>query len=174
MKGLKIYLPDSLDEESRGLAAKRFGLRRGSLSKAVQEALTQWVKRESKIESKLNSMTMVAKNDGHAIAVIVFGSYARGDPSYNDVDIAIVFDGGGDTLSALAKYSDLVTDKLGNPDALFDLSAFGDLPLYMRQRIIREGKAVYVGNEPEFYRLAVKTALDWSDFKPIFEEAVAA
>lgn len=45
MAQLNVIIPDELDEKFRKLAAKKFGLRKGFLSKAVIEALEEWVEK---------------------------------------------------------------------------------------------------------------------------------
>ncbi len=173
MKGLKVYIPDELDIGSRELAMKRFGFRKGSLSNAVEEALTQWLKKERKIESKLNSIVSAAGSDVDVIAVVVFGSYAKMDPSYNDVDIALILRDEADFWGKYKKYSVLLEDRFANIDPLFDLSIFNELPLNIRHRVFSGGKVIYVSDKDELYERAVKTALEWTDFKPIFEEVTA-
>jgi hypothetical protein len=44
MVELKIYLSNSLNEKFRKAAMNAFGYGRGSLSKAAEEALTEWCK----------------------------------------------------------------------------------------------------------------------------------
>ncbi len=173
MKGLKIYIPDELDIEARELAMRRFGFRKGSLSNAVGEALTQWLKREEKIESKLNSLVSSASSDADVIAVAVFGSYARMDPAYNDVDIALIFKDGADFFAKYNKYSTLLEDRFANIDPLFDLSIFNELPLNVKHKVFAEGKMIYVSDKEELYRIAIKTMLEWADFKPILEKVTA-
>ena len=43
MKGLRIQLPDELEEKFRILAMQIFGYSKGSLSKAAEEAIRNWL-----------------------------------------------------------------------------------------------------------------------------------
>ena len=173
MKGLKVYIPNELDLESRELAMKRFGFGRGSLSNAVEESLTQWLKKEGKIDSKLSSIVSAAGSDADVIAVVVFGSYAKMDPSYNDVDIALILRDEADFWGKYKKYSALLEDRFANIDPLFDLSIFNELPLNIKHRVFSDGKVIYVSDKDELYKRAVNTALEWANFKSIFEEITA-
>jgi len=42
MPELKIYLPEKLEKKFRKLSMTAYGFRRGSLSRAAEEALQQW------------------------------------------------------------------------------------------------------------------------------------
>jgi hypothetical protein len=43
MGSLKIYIPDELEAAFRKRAMERFGYRKGSISKAAQAAMAEWV-----------------------------------------------------------------------------------------------------------------------------------
>jgi len=43
MGQINVKIPDELEEKVRQIAAKKFGLRKGSLTKAIVEALKLWV-----------------------------------------------------------------------------------------------------------------------------------
>ncbi len=43
MGQINVRIPDDLEEKVRQLAAKKFGFRKGALTKAVVEALKIWV-----------------------------------------------------------------------------------------------------------------------------------
>lgn len=45
MGQLNVRIPDELEEKIRRIAAKKFGFKKGFLSKAVIEALKEWVER---------------------------------------------------------------------------------------------------------------------------------
>jgi len=43
MGRMDIILPDDLEAQFRKAVFKRFGMRKGNLTKAVQEAIRQWI-----------------------------------------------------------------------------------------------------------------------------------
>jgi Arc/MetJ-type ribon-helix-helix transcriptional regulator len=44
MKRIDVVLPDELEEQFRIQVAKKMGMKKGNLSKAVQEAIENWLK----------------------------------------------------------------------------------------------------------------------------------
>lgn len=50
MGRLNIYLPDDLEERFRKEAGRRFGAKKGSLGKAIVEAVESWIKAEPEIK----------------------------------------------------------------------------------------------------------------------------
>ena len=49
-----------------------------------------------------------------------------------------------------------------------DVQIFQALPLYIRSRILKEGKVLFVRDEDLLYDLAFRTAQAFKDFKPIY------
>ncbi len=47
MGKLTISISDKIEENLRKKAAVKFGLRKGSIRDAIEEAVSQWLKRES-------------------------------------------------------------------------------------------------------------------------------
>ena len=47
MGQLNVRIPDELEEKLRFIAAKKFGFKKGSIKRAVIEALEEWVKNNS-------------------------------------------------------------------------------------------------------------------------------
>lgn len=45
---MDIILPDDLETHFRKAVFKRFGMRKGNLTKAVQEAIMQWIEEDEK------------------------------------------------------------------------------------------------------------------------------
>ena len=44
---------------------------------------------------------------------------------------------------------------------------FQQLPLYMRSRVLREGRVLFTGDEDALYRVAVRTAKAFEGFRHI-------
>lgn len=162
MAETKIYIDDEVDRKLRELAMKRFGYGRGSISTAVEEALVQWLRRNSRIGHAIDEIVARAKKDKSIIAVVVFGSYAEKKSTYNDVDIGIILVEGADHDKKLRDYSALVE----NDDRFFDISILNDLPLDIRADALNNGVFVYTKGHGEEYDYAASVVREWSDFKP--------
>lgn len=105
-----------------------------------------------------------AENDDEVVAVLLFGSMARheADP-ISDVDICLVLRPG--KYGALA-LSHKRLDYLKEGDA--DIHIFSQLPLYVRRRVLKEGKILLCHDEDALYEMAFRTAQAFEDFKHIY------
>lgn len=101
------------------------------------------------------------QSDPDVLALILFGSEARGDASpASDVDVCVVLD--PDVPSALqagAKRRDYLTE------AELDLTIFQQLSLAVRSRVLKEGKVLFVRDEDRLYEVAVRTARAFEGFR---------
>lgn len=105
-----------------------------------------------------------AKQDPDILAVMLFGSHARGEASASsDVDVCLLLVPGRVPRDA---WTTKRLDYLAGTD--LDLSIFQQLPLYVRTRVLKEGRVVYVRDEDALYELAIRTAKAWEDFRPIY------
>jgi predicted nucleotidyltransferase len=114
-----------------------------------------------------------AKSDPAVLAVILFGSRARGDGSpTSDHDVCLVLappppsnlDAGHTRLDYLA---------LGELDVVL----FHQLPLAVRSRVLREGRVLFARNEDMLYAVAIRSARAFEGFRRIhraYLEAVAS
>ncbi len=112
-----------------------------------------------------------AKKDPLVLAIALFGSYARGEP-YRDIDICIFL------MPAKFTALELSEKKLEYTTAneKYDVQIFQQLPLYIRKRILKEGKILYCRNEDQLYDTYFGTLRDYVHFEPIYHgylEAVA-
>lgn len=99
-----------------------------------------------------------AGRDPDVLAVILFGSAARGEAgSGSDIDVCLVLTSGADQMRTRLDY-------LSRFD--LDVHAFQALPLYIRARVLREGRLLLVKDEDALYGLAVRTAKAFADFEP--------
>jgi hypothetical protein len=53
-------------------------------------------------------------------------------------------------------------------DNSFDVRIFQQLPLYIRVRVLKEGRILFVRDENQLYELAFRTAQAFEDFKHIY------
>jgi len=89
--------------------------------------------------------------------------------SYRDIDICIVLDKKYDKLNMSKKrvaYSSLVDKK-------FDVQIFQQLPLYVRKRILKEGKVMLLKNEDALYDVAFSTIKEFEYYRKSYENYLA-
>jgi predicted nucleotidyltransferase len=106
-----------------------------------------------------------AASDPDVLAVILFGSHARGEvlPT-SDVDICLVLVPGFDPDRAFER-------KLTYSGAFdVDLALLHELPLHVRSRVLREGRVLFVRDEDTLYDLAIRTARAFDDFQHIHRQ----
>jgi predicted nucleotidyltransferase len=105
-----------------------------------------------------------ARDDPQIVAVFLFGSQARGEiTSSSDVDICLVFRPGNYDSSALFRERLNYLKESGA-----DIHIFSELPLYIRQRVLKEGRVLLCQDEDLLYEIAFRTAQAFEDFKHIY------
>lgn len=118
---------------------------------------------EPNIHSGVARVVTRAQGDPDVLAVILFGSHARGEATAgSDFDVCLVLasDPGSD-LRAGEKRLEYFAE------ADVDLAVFQQLPLYIRSRVLKEGSVLFVRDEDALYALAIRTARAWEDFRHI-------
>jgi hypothetical protein len=114
------------------------------------------------VNKSINQVLAKAKNDTEVIAVLLFGSQARGEATpASDMDICLMLRPG--------KYDGITLSRkklsyLKESDA--DIHIFSQLPLYIRRRVIKEGKILPCHDEDAL--IAFRTAQAFEDFKHIY------
>lgn len=107
--------------------------------------------------------------DDRVLAAILFGSMARGDArADSDVDVCLVAaqpTGAGRSLSRLQ------LEYAGEFD--LDVTLFELLPLYVRRRVLSEGRLLFVRDEDRLYDVALRTAQEFEDYRPLYEAYLA-
>ena len=105
-------------------------------------------------DKQLERLLSKAKEDGEVLAVLLFGSTARGEQTAaSDVDVCL--------LLQPRKYDSLALSRKklaylqGND---LDVHIFQQLPLYIRQRVLKEGKVLFARDLDALYALAFRTA----------------
>ena len=95
--------------------------------------------------------------------IILFGSRARGEAGPDsDFDVCLVLANGP---RSDADGTQKRLDYLAEAD--LDLTIFQQLPLYVRSRVLREGKVLFVRDEDRLYDVAIRTVKAWEDFRHI-------
>ncbi len=120
--------------------------------------------RRADIRKQWNGIIKQAGDDPAVLAVFLFGSAARGKGRKNsDVDICLVMKRNGYTGLDLSQKKMEYLKSFN-----VDLQIFQQLPLYIRKRIIQEGKTLFCRDEDELYRVAFRTIAEFEDFKHIY------
>ncbi|MCL4383654.1 MAG: nucleotidyltransferase domain-containing protein [Candidatus Marsarchaeota archaeon] len=158
MAETKIYIADEVDAKLRALAMERFGYGRGSISSAVEEAIIQWLNTQHAIKNKIQGIIKIAEKDRHVIAILLFGSYARREKNYRDIDIAILIDNEIKSFDELNKYSTI------EDDIKFDISILNDLPLNVQTRVLNEAKIIFLNDKNKLYDYSIQIAEKWSNY----------
>lgn len=99
--------------------------------------------------------------------MFLFGSRGRdeGGP-LSDTDVALVLEPGGRAPRAVSqKRLDYLADC---PD--LDVRIFQQVPIYIRQRILKDGKVLFCRDEDRLYEEAFKVIREFSDFEHIYRE----
>lgn len=117
---------------------------------------------------QLKRLIARASEDPAVLAVLLFGSVARGETTAaSDVDICLVLDPDAAVLAERRRL-----DYLAGVD--LDVQVFQALPLYVRRRVLREGRVLLSKDDDRLYELAIRTAKAFEDFKPIYRRYLEA
>ncbi len=112
----------------------------------------------------LAELLKVAERDDRVLAVFLFGSRARGEPLPGaDTDVCVILSARTDSPQTRLQTR---LDYLGNSD--LDVHVFQRLPLYVRQRVLKEGRPLLVKSEDELYDVAFRTIRSYEDFRPFY------
>jgi predicted nucleotidyltransferase len=107
------------------------------------------------------------REDGAVLAVVLFGSQARGEEtSRSDIDLCLVLPPGRDTkadqTAARMRYLEDAAGRLR-------IHVFQQLPLYVRRRVLKEGVVLFCKDWDVLYGIAHRTAQAFEDFKPVYQ-----
>src|SRR2546426_109513 len=110
------------------------------------------------------SASAIAGSDTDILAVVLFGSRARGEGSPgSDPDVCLVL------TSAVPPGLPSARKRLQfSGDAGIDLVVFQELPLPVRSRVLREGQVLFARDEEALYAVALTTVRDFELFRPIY------
>ena len=114
----------------------------------------------------LESLLARVQDDPAVLAVILFGSHARGEAAEgSDVDVCLVLMPGGEgpTDQSAARLAYLAE----GPDTV-DVRVFQQLPLYVRERVLREGRVLYCRDVDALYDRAYRTVKEMERFRPFY------
>jgi len=116
------------------------------------------------MQKKLAKIMRKAMKDEDVLAVMLFGSYARNE-DHSDIDICLIMQHkNSNDLFLSRKRLEYLRDF---PD--YDIRIFQQLPLYIRVRVLKEGKIIFCKDEEVSYDLAIRESREFECFKPIYD-----
>ena len=119
--------------------------------------------------SEKNLITKIieeVKTDEEILAVFLFGSTARKEnDKHSDIDICLVLTPRSYTSRELSqkKLSYLKRFNL-------DIQVFQQLPIYIKTRVLKEGKVLHCKDEDALYDIAFTVIQEFADFEPIYRD----
>jgi uncharacterized protein len=116
------------------------------------------------MEKFMKNIVNKVKKDERILAVALFGSYARRE-KYRDIDIALILN---ENLTK-KEMSKIKLDYLSETSSKIDLKIFQQLPIYIRSRILKEGKIVFCKNNDLLYEIALRNLKEFEFYKKIYE-----
>jgi hypothetical protein len=117
-------------------------------------------------QKRVRKIIEAVEKDSDVLALLLYGSAARGDnSSVSDIDLCVVLVPGARTALDLSR-------KKLEYAANFSthLSIFQQIPIYVRQRVLREGKVLFCRDTDALYEVAFTTIRELADFDPIYQE----
>jgi predicted nucleotidyltransferase len=116
-------------------------------------------------DRRIASLLAQAEQDRDVAAVLLFGSQARGDAGpESDVDVCLVLVPRPYTRAELARKR---LEYLGHAE--LDVHVFQALPLYVRPRVLREGRVLSARDEDALYDVAFQTVRAFGSFRRHYE-----
>jgi predicted nucleotidyltransferase len=110
-----------------------------------------------------------ARDDDDVLALVVFGSFTKdGAEPYNDIDVCLFLypEKTSGTAKKTIEYLDLYSE--------YDIHFFSDLPLYIKKRVLEEGKILINKNYDLLFDIYIKTIKDWGLFRPHYQTFLEA
>jgi predicted nucleotidyltransferase len=121
------------------------------------------------VDRALERLVTAARADQDVLAVLLYGSQARGDThAGSDVDVALVLTDVPRERLEIGRIQ-LRYASLGDAD----VQIFQRLPLYVQSRVLREGRVLFVRDEDALYEAAFRTVRAWELFRPRYEAYLA-
>jgi len=103
-----------------------------------------------------------ARDDPEIVAVLLFGSRARGEHHpESDIDIVLVVRAGADAFEKRIAY--------GYAPGI-DVQVFQALPLHVRMRVVAEARPLLMKDEDAWYTVALAAWREWQDFGPFVRQ----
>lgn len=118
------------------------------------------------VSKQIDRLLERARRDERILAVMLFGSRARQEQiETSDADICLILV--PDKYEAI-ELSQKKLEYLTGFD--LDIHVYQQLPLYIRVRVLKEGKVLYCRDEDQLYEVAFKTIEQFGDFEHIYRD----
>jgi len=118
-----------------------------------------------KMDKVIKGIVEQAKKDTLVLAVALFGSYARKE-RHNDIDVCIFLKRGKYSAKQLSQKKLEYTSE----NEKYDIQIFQQLPLYIQERIMKEGKFIYGEGSMELYDICFEMLRNLEHYKPFYKE----
>ncbi|MEA3254692.1 MAG: nucleotidyltransferase domain-containing protein [Candidatus Altiarchaeota archaeon] len=117
------------------------------------------VEMQTNIEETVNKIKEL-DSEGRIDFIVLYGSLSRNrDNPLSDIDIAIHYDG---DKKERFRFRINVQGRLSNR---FDIQIFQDLPLYIRNEVIKHGKPLYYRDYKGISNTYLQTLREYEDFE---------
>ncbi len=127
------------------------------------------VERFPKAKRELKALLEQAGQDDDVLAVVLFGSAARFElRKHSDIDICLVL------FPKRWEEGKLAQKRFEYLHFDLDIKLFQQLPLYVRSRVLKEGRLLLVKDEDLLYEVAIRTAKEFEDFRHIYRDYLEA
>jgi uncharacterized protein len=118
------------------------------------------------IKKGLSGLLNRAKKDQQVLAVILFGSIARGQAHRgSDTDICLVLYPGSHTPIQLSKIKLEYVQDFNQ-----DVQIFQQLPLYIRKRVLEDGRILYSTDMDRLYEVAFDFIREYADYEHVYRD----
>ncbi len=99
--------------------------------------------------------------------VYLFGSYARGDKFFQDIDIAILIDLQSPDIIKEMEIAESFKNELtkNHPNLPIQVTPLNSANPLLRYEVIREGRAIYASSNEERIAFEMKTLCEYGDYK---------
>jgi len=115
------------------------------------------------MDIEINKLVKASSKIKGVNAVVLFGSQATGKNNKNS-DIDLCFFG-------KLKDKDKLSIQRIFPEK-YDISFFNELPIWIKTRVFKEGKVLFLKDKEEYMDAVFKTMHEWEDFKPTLNKLV--
>ncbi len=112
----------------------------------------------------IRDVIKAARNDPGVLALVLYGSAARRENSAaSDIDLCLILRPGMHSPLALSRKKLEYASRFSS-----HVSIFQQLPLYMKQRVLADGKVLYCRDMDMLYDVAFITIRQFGDFEHIY------